>query len=231
MYCINCGVKLADTEKQCPLCGVRVFHPDLERPEAEPLYPADQYPVAKSGSKWPHIIFSIVFLLPLALVLLWNLQIDGKVTWAGYVIGSLLVGYVVLVLPVWFRKPNPVVFVPCGFAAAAVFLLYVNWTTGGGWYLSFALPVIAGFGLIVTAVVTMLRYLRRGKLYIFGGMTVALGGMMLLVEFLMDLTFEIETFMGWSLYPLITLVLLGSLLIFLAICRPAREIMERKFFI
>ena len=37
MYCIQCGVKLADTEKQCPLCGTVVFHPDLPRPEAEPL--------------------------------------------------------------------------------------------------------------------------------------------------------------------------------------------------
>jgi hypothetical protein len=32
-------------------------------------------------------------------------------------------------------------------------------------------------------------------------------------------------------YPVTTLVLIGGLLIFLAICRPARETMERKFFI
>jgi hypothetical protein len=35
----------------------------------------------------------------------------------------------------------------------------------------------------------------------------------------------------WSLYPLTALVLLGGMLIFLAICRPARETMERKFFL
>ena len=29
MYCIKCGVELADSEKVCPLCGTRVFHPDL----------------------------------------------------------------------------------------------------------------------------------------------------------------------------------------------------------
>ena len=26
MYCIKCGVELADSEKVCPLCGTRVFH-------------------------------------------------------------------------------------------------------------------------------------------------------------------------------------------------------------
>ena len=231
MYCINCGVKLADTEKVCPLCGIRVFHPDLDRPAAEPLYPSEKYPAVNPRSKWPHIIFSIIFLLPLALVLLWNLQTDGKVTWAGYVIGALLVGYVVLILPVWFHKPNPAIFVPCGFGAVAALLLYINWSTGGHWYLTFALPVTAGIGLIVTAVMTLLRYLRRGKLYIFGGAAVAMGGMSLLTEFLMDLTFGFPRSITWSLYPLITLVMLGGMLIFLAICRPARETMERKFFI
>ena len=29
MYCIKCGVELADSERVCPLCGTRVFHPDL----------------------------------------------------------------------------------------------------------------------------------------------------------------------------------------------------------
>ena len=31
MYCVNCGVKLADTEQFCPLCGVKALHPDVER--------------------------------------------------------------------------------------------------------------------------------------------------------------------------------------------------------
>ena len=31
MYCIKCGVELADTEKQCPLCGTLVYHPELEQ--------------------------------------------------------------------------------------------------------------------------------------------------------------------------------------------------------
>ena len=41
MYCANCGVKLADTENRCPLCGTEAYHPDIERPEVDPLYPKD----------------------------------------------------------------------------------------------------------------------------------------------------------------------------------------------
>ena len=36
MYCIHCGVELSDSETVCPLCGTRVFHPDLPRQQGEP---------------------------------------------------------------------------------------------------------------------------------------------------------------------------------------------------
>ena len=46
MYCINCGVKLADSEKRCPLCGTVPYHPDIVRQEGQALYPQDRYPQA-----------------------------------------------------------------------------------------------------------------------------------------------------------------------------------------
>ena len=78
--------------------------------------------------------------------------------------------------------------------------------------------------------VTLLRYVRRGKLYIFGGAVLALGMLTPLIELLLSVTFASIRFVGWSFYPLVTSVLLGGVLIFFAICRPARETMERKFF-
>ena len=39
MYCIKCGVELADSEKVCPLCGTRVYHPDIEIKTTEPPFP------------------------------------------------------------------------------------------------------------------------------------------------------------------------------------------------
>ena len=231
MYCINCGVKLADTEKKCPLCATEVYHPTLEQAREEPLYPRDTYPRPPKHFLLLQSIVTAVFILPLLLVLIADLRENSTVTWSGYVIGAMLVGYVCVVLPVWFRRPNPVIFVPCGFASALVYLLYIDLVTNGGWFLSFAFPVLGGIGIIVTAMTTLLRYVRRGKLYIYGGAAIAFGGILLMAEFLMDITFRIPRFYGWSLYPLTTLALLGGLLIFLAICRSAREVMERKFFI
>lgn len=229
MYCIKCGVRLADTEKTCPLCMTRVYHPEVLQPHADPLYPINEYPSAPRRTRALPISLSVLCLTAVLVVLLCDLQLHSAVTWSGFVMGALMVFYVAAALPLWFPKPNPVIFVPCAFAAATVYLLYVDLVTGGSWFLSFAFPVAGGIGLILTALVTVLRYVHRGKLYTVGGGLLALGAFMLLVEFLLNLTFH-RTFVGWSLYPLAALMLLGGYLIFLGICRPARESMARKFF-
>lgn len=231
MYCVNCGVKLADTEKTCPLCGVQTWHPEVIPGGGEPLFPADQYPQKTVTPKGAQIIVTTLFLMPVLITLLCDLQLNGCVTWSGYVAGALGVGYVVLVLPFWFRQPNPVIFVPCGFAAAGLYLLYINHAVDGNWFLSLALPVTAVVGSIVTAVVTLLRYIRRGRLYVYGGAMTALGLFMPLMEYLVVITLARPRFTGWSFYPLIVLVSLGGMLLFLAVNAKARERMERKFFI
>ena len=230
MYCIQCGVKLSDTAQSCPLCGMVCYHPALPRPAAEPLYPRDRHPQPQISPFGAMSALTILFLIPMLITLLCDLRINSRVTWSGYVIGGLLLIYEIFSLPGWFRRPNPVVFVPCGFAAAALYLLYIDLHTGGHWFLTFAFPLVGGLGVIFTTLITLLRYVKRGKLYIFGSCTLALGAFMPLVEFLAIRTFH-RPLTGWSVYPFVALVLLGGYLIFLGICRPARESMERKFFI
>lgn len=231
MYCVRCGVELADTEKTCPLCGTIVFHPDITRPPARPLYPPGR-PVPQQVSPWGALfILSALFLIPIAVTLVCDISIAGRITWSGYAVGALLTGYVICVLPFWFKRPNPVIFVPVDFAAVGCYLLYIDLATAGGWFLSFALPVTAAAGLIVTAVVTLTRYIRRGRLYIYGGMFIAVGAFMLLLEFLLNVTFQLRRSFIWAFYPLTVLVLLGALLLVIAICRPLRQALYRKFFI
>lgn len=231
MYCVNCGVKLGDTEQVCPLCGVVAYHPDVVRTKSTPLYPPYKYPAKRVSPKGAKIIVTTLFLIPFLITLLCDMQLNDRVTWSGYVMGGLIVGYVMTVLPWWFQKPHPAVFLPCTFAAIALYLLYISLYTKGYWFLSFALPITVGVALIVTAVVVLFRYFRKAALYIFGGAGIALGLFIPLIEYLSYITFESIHFLGWSYYPMVVLVLLGGMLIFLAICRPARESMERRFFI
>lgn len=231
MYCINCGVKLGDTEDKCPLCGTVPYHPDITHIKLDPLYPKNQQPVTHVSKIGALVIISCIFLLPLFISLICDLQLNGCITWSGYVIGAVILAYELFVLPLWFKNPNPVIFVPCGFLAIGLYLLYINFVTSGGWFLSLAFPLIGALGIIVTTTVTLLKYAKRGALYTFGGMFISLGALMPLIEYLIFVTFGVVSKVRWSPFPFSALILVGGVLIFLAICRPARESMERKFFI
>ncbi len=231
MYCIKCGVALGDAETRCPLCHTKVYHPDLPAPSGTPLYPSNPQEEEKVNPIGVLFILTALFLIPILLTPLIDLKFTNAITWSGYVVGALVCFYAAFVLPFWFRHPNPVIFLPCALATVAAFLFYINYATGGGWFFSFALPLVGGITVISTAVVTLCRYVRRGYLYIFGGAILLTGAMTFPLECLINLTFGIETFFFWSLLPIIGCFILGMLLILIALCPPLRRSLHKKFFL
>lgn len=232
MYCINCGVELADSEKKCPLCGTSVFHPELSRQEAERPFPDARLDkpelVNRSGLLF---VITVLAVLSMVTVLLCDWRINGDVVWSGYAAGGVVLVYVMAILPLWFRSPNPVIFISADFAAIALYLLYIDHTVGGAWFLSFALPVTAGFALLLVAVVALLKYVRRGYLFIFGGALMLGGGLMVLLEYLINCTFHVREVFFWSFYPLAAGFILGLMLIIIGVCPSLRESLRKKFFL
>ena len=231
MYCVKCGVELADSEKKCPLCGTPVFHPDIERKPAEPPFPPDRRHAENVSRVGILFVLTVLFVLPAAICLLCDWRINGGIVWSGYAAGGIALLYILVLLPMWFRHPNPVIFVPLDFAAIGLYLLYIDLATGGHWFLSFAFPVTGAIGVLVTAVVALTRYLHAGYLYIYGGGLILGGALAMLIEFLLNLTFQVHETFFWSFYPLVAGVLLGLMLIVIAVCKPLRESLRKKFFL
>ena len=232
MYCIKCGVELADSEKVCPLCGTRVFHPDLPLPDGEAPYPADARRRTEEFNRAGLLfILTMLAIIPAVICLLCDWRVNGHIVWSGYAAGGIVLTYILAVLPLWFHRPNPVIFVPVDFAAILLYLLYIDLATGGRWFLSFAFPAVGALGLLVSAMVALLRYLPGAHLYIFGGALIISGGLAVLTEFLINLTFKVHQTFFWSRYPLAAGVLLGVMLLIIAVCKPLRRSLHRKFFI
>ena len=100
MYCIKCGVELADSEKVCPLCGTRVFHPDLPCGQAESPYPPDVSPRVEDVSRAGVLfVLTVLFLLPAVISVLCDWRLSGGIVWSGYVVGGLVLLYTTVVLP------------------------------------------------------------------------------------------------------------------------------------
>jgi len=229
MYCVKCGVNLGDTEKKCPLCNTAVYHPDVKQDEVPPLYPVGRRPSPQAQSRVFNVFLLILFSLAIIICHIADILRNGDHDWFGLAVGGIILGYIILALPFWFRKPNPVIIVLIDFVAVILYLMYINMVLRSNWFMSFAFPVAGSIGLIVCTVLALTYYLRRGLLYIYGGGFATLGGFMLLLEFLLDITFNIE-YIGWSIYPLVILLAFGISLIYLAIDSSAREYIEQKLF-
>lgn len=91
-------------------------------------------------------MLTVLLALPAVLSILCDWRVNGRIVWSGYSVGGAALLYVMVVLPLWFRRPNPVIFVPVDFAAIGLYLLYINFATGGHWFLTFAFPVTGRSG-------------------------------------------------------------------------------------
>ena len=231
MYCIKCGAELSDGQKKCPLCETEVYHPDFLKLENDDTYPKKDTPPDKFEQKGLMFIITMMFLIPLVLCPLCDISVHNTIVWSGYAMAGIALAYVVVILPLWFRRPNPVIFVPCDFVGVLGLLLYVDLATQGGWFMRFAFPAVGSFAILATAFVTINKYVKRGKLYLYGGAILALGAYMVGLEILISNAFNGGVAFFWSRYPLSVSVILGAMLLVIAICKPLRNSLKKKFFL
>ena len=140
--------------------------------------------------------------------------------------------YIVILLPMWFRRPESRSSLCRSISSQWDCICCISTLPPAGTgSCRFAFPVTGAIGLLVSAAVALTHYLRGGYLYIYGGMLILGGGLAVLIEFLINLTFQIHETLFWSFYPMVAGIVLGLMLIVIAICKPLRESLHRKFFL
>ena len=234
MYCVKCGVELPSGAERCPLCATSVYHPELAEaaePRPYPRYAGGGQTVRHGGLLF---VLTVLFAVPALVCLLMDLNLNGGIHWSGFVAFGLLWAYIAVCLPLWFKRHSPTVFFPIAMAALIALALYVCLKTGGRWFLPFAFPVGGAVLLLAETVIVLLRHAvgpyRHRALFILGGASIAAGGLCMLIEFLLHVTFG-RPMQWWCLYPLSALALIGLMLIIIGACAPLRESLHKKFFI
>lgn len=230
MYCIKCGAKLSDGQTMCPICETRVYHPDFNI-EEENTYPKIPFQSEEFNRKGLMFVLTMLFLIPIFLPIILELDWHRTVTWSGYVSCGTILFYIAFVLPFWFKKYNPVIFVPITLALSMAYVLYISLESGGGWFMKFTFPVAGSLSIIITAATAILYYVKKGCLYTIGGLLIALGMWTSFLEFNIRRNFNHSPMFYWSTAPLAVLSLLGVTLILIAMIKPLKESFRRIFFI
>lgn len=232
-YCVNCGVELAEYIKKCPLCSTEVMNPNQPYDfTSTPPYPEyEAIPKQKISPKLILGIIAIIFMLPVAVCLVADLTYDGILGWSGYVIASLFSVYTVIASALSAHKES--LFLEQIFDYMALLLLtaYVNEQSGGKWFLSFALPLLCAFALTTLLLTFLVKVLNKRILTVISIASFAIAVMCVLSDLLIKHNFCNVFSVGWSIYPFISLVIIGCVLLFIDSNKYIKRRLEKKFFI
>lgn len=231
-YCVNCGVELADSLKRCPLCNTEVLCPCKEPVERDsPPYPGHTPREQTMQRNGVVFILSLLLLIPAALALVCDIGLNRTVTWSGYVLGACAMLYIIVIPPLRVPFRSPVWFLTLDTAGVCAFLFLIARMSGGAWFFPFALPVALGAAVIVIALLFLRLHTKMPQLNVAAVALASIGLYAVWIEHLVNAAFQIRHTFIWSLYPLVTFIILGAVLVVIEYNKPLRERLRRKFFI
>ncbi len=227
MYCVKCGVSLKEGIKDCPLCGTPVWNPNGDV-DMSHSYPERVPQILDARRKMAVILTFPAIVGVLVLLIVWmNLGVGEH--WGGISLLGIALGYIAIVLPLWFKKFHLYILNAIVHAAAAGYTLYICYITNGHWFLSFAFPVLAVHCLLSTALFVLLHYIKGANCFILGGSTIAYGLFTILIEFFAHISFGQKMF-NWSLYSAGGAFAVGMFLIIVGIIKPLRNYLQKILF-
>lgn len=230
-YCVNCGVELDKSEKNCPLCGVEVLNPRqpyndrATRPYPKRLDPINE----RINRRFTAEVLSICLAFPAVFCLMVNIIIDGRTTWSLYAAGALAMVWVLVVPYFLFLKPTIIkVFLPGTLAVLLYLLLIDSLQTGSSWFLSLAMPLtLLSCGLILIN----LLLISSGAVYGFAIPAVILisaGLQTIGIELIVELYLFGQVQFGWSLFVLIPAVAIAAFFLTVARRQAIREEIRKR---
>ncbi len=143
-YCVNCGVELETSLRECPLCHTPVINPMEAGKDATPSpYPTDKGQVEEVRRKDLGILLSVVLSATAVTCLLLNLLVFDHSLWSLLVIGICICLFVFTFPMVYYSKMPPAVSLLADGIAVAVYLYMIAYLTPStAWFWQLGLPIV-----------------------------------------------------------------------------------------
>ena len=143
-YCVNCGVELEASLRECPLCHTPVVNPKEAGKTVPPSpYPTDRGQVEEVKRKDLGILLSVVLSATAVTCLLLNLLVFNRSLWSLLVIGICICLFVFTFPMVYYRKMPPSLSLLADGAAVAVYLYMIAYLTPStAWFWQLGLPIV-----------------------------------------------------------------------------------------
>ncbi len=233
-YCVNCGVELAKSEQNCPLCGTEVVNPldPWKEPKAHP-YPAYFETVVRGvDRRYFAFLMALVLMIPVLICILIDVFAIPSTGWSLYVAGAVLLLMTVVLVPVIARVQRPVLFLMLDLLVLAAYLYLIDSRAiGESWFMSLALPLVLAVGLAILAVIVYYQLRKkRGILISFAVFLFAIGGLNVMINIIINAYLDINPPLEWAWYVLIPSLLLGFAALLIDKQRKWKEKVKKRLF-
>ena len=144
-YCVNCGVELEASLRECPLCHTPVINPyEVNKKIPVSPYPTDKGQVEVVKRKDLGILVSVVLTATGVTCLLLNLLVFNSSLWSLLVIGSCLCLFVFSFPAIFYSKtPIYLSLLADGMSVAVYLFLITFLTDSNAWFWQMGLPIVA----------------------------------------------------------------------------------------
>ena len=229
-YCVNCGVELEPSLKECPLCNTPVINPkELYDQKRTSPYPKERGQVDVVKKTDLSILICIVLGATSLSCVALNLLVFSKNPWSLFIVGACLILFV-LAFPVVIYTKLPI-YISLLFDGVAVgFYLYMITfnTAGREWFFRLALPIVALATILVEIFALLLRTFSfshiTAALYFFAETALLCVG----VELLIRHYYEQPMRLVWSAIVLTVCTVIVILLLTVLSRRRLRDAVRRR---
>lgn len=230
-YCVNCGVELDASARECPLCNTPVLNPrELEKiAHAQQPFPTEKGPVEAVKRKDLGILISMVVLATAVTCGLLNAFVFRENLWSLAVIGVCVVLWVILIPAFIYTKQPVYVSLLYDGIAVVIYLYMLTFLTGTGkWFPGLGVPIVLLVTAVAEAFTLCVRKLPRSfltvSLYLFTAMGILCGGL----EILIDRYISDHIELTWSAVVITVCVILDITIITLLSRRRLRNAVRRR---
>lgn len=229
-YCVNCGVELDGSLKECPLCNTMVYNPnDFGKEMKESPFPKERGQVETVKKKDMGILLTVVLVAIGVTCGVLNLLVFGGSPWSLLVVGACLCFWVLFVPLIIYQDLSVYSTLFFDGLAVGIYLYLITFVTKSDvWFFGLAIPLVAVTVFVAEAFAFCMKKFPvtflTTSLYLFS----AVGILCLLYEVMIDWYLGEGVHLVWSAVVLTVCVVIDITLITLLSRRRLRNEIRRR---
>ena len=232
-YCVNCGVELEASLRECPLCHTPVINPrDLDKEAPASPYPTDKGQVEVVKRKDLGILLIVVLSATSITCLLLTLLVFYSHMWSLIVIGSCMCLFVFTCPAIFYSKmPGYLILLSDGVAVMIYLFLITFITKSDLWFWKLGLPIIVFITFFAELLLFLAKFLTftvlSYALYLFIGIPAFCVILELLIRRMLERPYRIT----WSAVVLTVCVIIDFALVTILAKKRLRNEVRRRLHI